>query len=59
MDINEKKMRGRKFTTMKSLNDELYKIWTDIELQTIRKIWICIYDKIHHWIDSEGKMVNY
>ena len=53
------KISGRKFTSMNSLKNELYKIWADIEIETIEKIWMSIYDRIQDCIDSEGKLTNY
>ena len=44
---------------MNSLKNELYKIWADIEIETIEKIWMSIYDRIQDCIDSEGKLTNY
>ena len=57
--LMKRKISGRKFTSMNSLKNELYKIWADIEIETIEKIWMSIYDRIQDCIDSEGKLTNY
>ena len=36
--LMKRKISVRKFTSMNSLKNELYKIWADIEIETIEKI---------------------
>ena len=35
--LMKRKISGRKFTSMNSLKNELYKIWADIEIKQLRK----------------------
>ena len=53
------KLEGRKFTTMTSLKNELYNIWGDIEIETIEKISVSIYNRIDDCLTSKGGLINY
>ena len=53
------KLEGRKFTTMTSLKNELYNIWGDIEIETIEKIRVSIYNRIDDCLTSKGGLINY
>ena len=66
----ESKKERRKKVEKKHKNEEIearndssttiiYKIWSEMEQETIKNIWESIFDRIGSCIEVEGKLTNY
>ena len=54
----KRKLRGKNLN-FEWIKNEVYQIWSEIDLSTIKKILMSIYNRIGDCIEMEGKLTNY